>query len=269
MNNRIHVIADDYGLSAGIGSAIRDLIEAGKITGTSCMTLFPEWDEQAGLLRERPGAMKADIGLHLTLTDFSPISRPTEKRTMPSLRGLLARSCLGRLDQAAIDLELDRQLECFVEGMGRLPDFIDGHQHIHFLPVVRRWLESRRERLRHDGSLPWLRGAPEIRFGSDRGVKAKIALVRTIAAGFDKRMKEAGFAVRGPLTGFYNWQQPDEFSNVLRLLEAGLTDGAVVMCHPGLIDGVLVSRDTMVAARPVEFRALAVASGLRRPVERA
>ncbi len=269
MNNRIHVIADDYGLSAGIGSAIRDLIEAGKITGTGCMTLFPEWNEQAGLLRERPGAMKADIGLHLTLTDFTPISRPTEKGTMPSLRGLLARSCLGSLDQAAIHLELDTQLERFVEGMGRLPDFIDGHQHVHFLPIVRRWLVSRRERLRHDGRLPWLRGAPEIRFGPDRPVKAKIALVRFIAAGFNERMEAAGFSVRGPLTGFYNWKRPGEFSTVLRLLEAGLADGAVMMCHPGLIDGVLVSRDAMVAARPVEFQALARASGPRRPVEKA
>ena len=263
MKGRINVIADDYGLSDGIGSAVRDLIEHGKITGTSCMTIFPEWNDQAALLRKMPMSSRADIGLHLTLTDFAAISRPTEAWTMPPLGRLIARSYLGRLDQATIDAELDAQLQRFVEGMGRLPDFIDGHQHIHFLPTVRSWLETRRERLRLADRLPWLRGAPKFRAGNSRAIRAKIALVSLIAAGFDRRMAAAGFSVRGPLVGFYDWKRPSGFRSVMGQLEEGLPDGSVVMCHPGLVDPVLVNRDRMIEARPVEFQALARTSGFR------
>ena len=264
MNGRINVIADDYGLSDGIGSAVRDLIENGKITGTSCMTLFPAWNAQAALLRKTDVSCQPDIGLHLTLTDFASISRPADSQAMPSLGRLLAKSCLGRLDQAAINAELDAQLQRFIGGMGRLPDFIDGHQHIHFLPAVRCWLEERRESLRIGDRLPWLRGAPTIRSGTSRAIRVKVALVRSIAAGFDNRLKAAGFPVRGPLIGFYEWRRPSAFRSVIRQMEEGLVDGAVVMCHPGLIDDVLVSRDRMIEARPVEFQALARAPGVRR-----
>lgn len=264
MNDCIHVIADDYGLSAGIGIAVRELIADGKITGTSCMTLFPEWNEQAELLRSVANLAGADVGLHLTLTDFRPICRPPGMQTMPTLRSLLTRSILGRLDQSFIDAELDAQLGRFIERMGRVPDFIDGHQHVHFLPVVRSWLETRRERLTLNGRLPWLRGAPAIRYGPTRAVQAKIALVSLVASGFDRRLQAAGFPVRGPLLGFYNWKRPSEFRMVMRQLEGGLADATVCMCHPGVVDDMLLSRDGMVEARPVEFRALALASVSRR-----
>ncbi len=253
---QINVIADDYGLSPGVSGAIRELIGCGRLTGTGCMTLFPEWREQSQLLRRLHPEPRADIGLHLTLTDFAPLSRPGADKKLPSLPRLLSASFLHQLDQEMINVELDAQLERFVDGMGRLPDFIDGHQHVHFLPVVRRWLEARIDRLRHDGALPWLRGAPSIRLAACSGIKAKIAFVETVATGFDRRMMAAGFPIRGPLTGFYNWNRPGDFSRVIDQLQSGLPQNAVLMCHPGWIDNTLVDRDKMIQARPAEFEAL-------------
>ena len=42
-----------------------------------------------------------------------------------------------RLDGAEIEAELGRQLDRFEDAFGRRPDYIDGHQHVHQLPVVR------------------------------------------------------------------------------------------------------------------------------------
>ncbi|OJY63922.1 MULTISPECIES: ChbG/HpnK family deacetylase [unclassified Rhizobium] len=256
MAPQITVIADDYGISPSVSAAIRELIRCDRLTGTGCMTLFPEWPEQAQLLRELGPAPGINIGLHLTLTDFAPLSRPSTDGNLPPLPRLLSASLQRKLDQTMIDAELDAQLERFVDGMGRLPDFIDGHQHVHFLPVVRRWLETRLHRLEHAGRLPWLRGAPSIRFATDARIKAKIAFVALIAAGFNRRMAAAGFPIRGPLAGFYNWQRPGDFHKIVNQLESGILKNAIVMCHPGLIDETLVGRDQMVQARLVEFEAL-------------
>jgi chitin disaccharide deacetylase len=254
MHRHLNIIADDYGLSPGISGAIRELIVRGKITGTGCMSLFPEWPAEAKSLRQLKAATDADVGLHLTLTDFAALSA---KARLPSLGRLTASSLTGLLDGDGVAAELDAQLERFIDHMGRLPDFLDGHQHIHFLPQVRRWLESRWHRLEHNGRLPWLRGAPAMRRSVDANITAKTAFVGLIAAGFDSRMKAAGFPVRGPLLGFYDWKKPDRFMEVVGRIGGGLPTGSVVMCHPGWIDDTLAGRDCLVDARRVEFEMLA------------
>ncbi|HSV29265.1 MAG TPA: ChbG/HpnK family deacetylase, partial [Candidatus Omnitrophota bacterium] len=39
----VTLCADDYGLAPGIGRAIRDLIAAGRLQATGCMTGSPHW----------------------------------------------------------------------------------------------------------------------------------------------------------------------------------------------------------------------------------
>jgi predicted glycoside hydrolase/deacetylase ChbG (UPF0249 family) len=257
MNGRnINVIADDYGLSPTVDGAIRMLMGCEAIDGTSCMTVFPEWMAQANLLRQQASRSKSQIGLHLTLTDFRPAGRWGDDEPMPKLRRLLISSLLSTLHRDQIEAELDAQLERFVEGIGKLPDFIDGHQHVHFLPGVRRWLEMRVDRLRHDNGLPWLRGAPSIALAGGARMKTKVGVVRMLANGFDRQMTAAGYVVRGPLVGFYDWAKPNKFYDVLHLTENESPHGAVLMCHPGWIDETLISRDRMVTARPYEFEQL-------------
>ncbi|KAA0689154.1 ChbG/HpnK family deacetylase [Neorhizobium sp. P12A] len=257
MNGRnVNIIADDYGLSPTVDSAIRMLMGCEAIDGTSCITVFPEWMAQANLLRQQASRSKSQIGLHLTLTDFRPASGRGDEEPMPKLRRLLISNLSSTLHCEDIKAELDAQLERFIEGIGKLPDFIDGHQHVHFLPIVRRWLEMRVDRLRHDNRLPWLRGAPSIAFASGTRTKTKVAVVRMLANGFDRQMTAAGYVVRGPLVGFYNWAKPNKFSDVLQLVENKSPKGAVLMCHPGWVDETLISRDTMVTARPYEFEQL-------------
>ncbi|WP_367714926.1 ChbG/HpnK family deacetylase [Nitratireductor sp. GISD-1A_MAKvit] len=240
----VWLIADDYGLSPGVSSAIRKLLSAGRLSGTGCMTLFGDWEEHASALRDTEGSFA--IGLHLTLTDYPALSTG---RTMPELKRLLTGS-----DSEAVATEADAQLARFRDFFGRDPDFIDGHQHVHFLPPVRQWL-ARRFAAYETSGRPWLRGAPTLR-AVPALVKAKVMVARLLARGFDAEMRRHGFVVEGPLCGFYDWRRRGAFARALDLFIDRAPDGSVIMCHPGEVDAVLRSRDVLTDTRGEEREAL-------------
>lgn len=252
MRRRIWVIADDYGFAPGINDAILALIEARRISGTSCMTGFPTWQHDARSLKSC--AEDAAIGLHLTLTDQPAVtghSSLAPEGLLPSFARLARASLLSAKDRLQVRAELDAQYARFIDAFGRQPDFIDGHQHVHFLPVVRDWL-----RTSLTGAVrPWLRGAPA-KAAAAAGTTAKIATISAVALGFDTAMRGAGFTVMGPLAGIYDWRDPTGFPAALEWATANLPDQGLFMCHPGNVDAVLAERDTMLDARPVEFQTL-------------
>ena len=252
---KLVLVADDYGLSPGVSAAIRELITAGKLSGTGCMTLFPEWQTEAVSLKAICNEGVAEAGLHLTLTDFEPLSGsgPLGPGLMPPLGKLIRANVTGRIDKAAVEGELDAQLEAFRHEMGSFPHYIDGHQHVHFLPVVRGWLEKRAKEFSLAGQMPWLRGAPSVRAAEGFKMRAKVAVVAALAHRFERDMKAHGYHVKGPLMGFYDWNNPQAFKPMLDHLKKTEFDHAVVMCHPGFPDDVLRSRDKLIDARAVEF----------------
>ncbi|TPL92335.1 ChbG/HpnK family deacetylase [Mesorhizobium sp. B2-3-12] len=252
MTRRIRLIADDYGLAPGVCAGILDLLDRGRLTGTSCMTGFPEWPDAAARIKRLCG--RAAIGLHLTLTDQPAVTGKSSlapEGRLPPLRSLALPVLRGRIDARDVHAELDAQFSRFVEALGRKPDFIDGHQHVHFLPVVRGWLRSR---FPEAADRPMLRGAPAL---GDAAVAAKIAAIAAVAAGFNQSMQHAGFAVWKPLVGIYDWRQPDKFRPVLEAAVDALPEHGLFMCHPGHVDETLRARDPMQGVREVEFEVLA------------
>ncbi|MBN9218714.1 MAG: ChbG/HpnK family deacetylase [Mesorhizobium sp.] len=252
MTRRIRLIADDYGLAPGVSTAILDLLERGRLTGTSCMTGFTEWEEAAR--RIKPLCGHAAVGLHLTLTDQQAVtgrSSLAPEGRLPPLRALALPVVRGRVEERDVHAELDAQLSRFVGVLGRQPDFIDGHQHVHFLPVVRKWL---RMRFSEGSGRPPLRGSPAL---GDAAVAPKIAAIAAVAAGFNRSMARAGFTIMEPLTGIYDWKQPDRFAPLLQAAVETLGENGLFMCHPGHVDDTLRARDPMQSVREVEFSALA------------
>ncbi|TGV14621.1 ChbG/HpnK family deacetylase [Mesorhizobium sp. M8A.F.Ca.ET.173.01.1.1] len=252
MTRRIRLIADDYGLAPGVCAGILDLLDRRRLTGTSCMTGFPEWAGAAA--RIRPLCGHAAIGLHLTLTDQPAVTGKSSlapEGRLPPLRSLALPVLRGRIDKRDVHAELDAQYSRFVEALGRKPDFIDGHQHVHFLPVVRGWL---RAYFPDAAGRPVLRGAPAL---GDAAVAPKIAAIAAVAAGFNQSMQRAGFAVWKPLAGIYDWRQPEKFAPLLKAAVEALPDHGLFMCHPGHVDETLRARDPMQGVREVEFGVLA------------
>lgn len=243
------LVADDYGFSPGVSRGIRSLIERERLSGTGCMTLFGDWAESVRDLR--PVERFAEIGLHLTLTDFKGLAG----ERLPSLRKLVLGVTSGAMRPETIWRELDAQLDRFTAEVGRFPAYVDGHQHVHFLQPVRQWIIERFAHLADDQK-PWVRGAPTLK-GAPTRIWPKISFVKGLATGFDRQIAEAGLTVRGPLAGFYPWKESGLFERTLATLLPALPDGAVIMCHPGHVDDVLRSRDVLTDAREEELRFLA------------
>ena len=241
------LVADDYGFSPGVSRGIRALIEQGRLTGTGCMTLFPDWTEHVRDLR--PVERNAEIGLHLTLTDFMGLTG----ENLPPLKKVIVGVTSGAMRPEKLHRELDAQLDRFTSEIGRLPAYVDGHQHVHFLQPVRQWII---ERFANADQRPWVRGAPTLK-GAPASIWPKVSFVKGLAAGFDRQIADAGLTVHGPLAGFYPWKQKGLFKKTFSALAGALPDGAVIMCHPGYADDVLRSRDAFTDTREEELRFLA------------
>ena len=129
----IVLCADDYGIAPGVGRAIRDLLDRHHLSATSCMVVSPDFGAEGPLLA--PYAERADVGLHLTLTQDQPLGR------------LMLAAYSRKLDSRAIAAEVERQIARFTQVVGRAPDFIDGHQHVHLLPGVREAVAASAKRI--------------------------------------------------------------------------------------------------------------------------
>lgn len=127
------VCADDFGMTSSINQAILELLEKERITSVSCMLTCSCDDKDFHSLIEHKD--KADIGLHLTLTDYACLSDP--QRKMPAFANLCFRSFFRMLDKELVRREMVKQITSFKEKLGFYPDYIDGHKHIQQLPVIR------------------------------------------------------------------------------------------------------------------------------------
>ncbi|MBE0532400.1 MAG: ChbG/HpnK family deacetylase, partial [Rhodospirillales bacterium] len=139
---QVALCADDYGIAPGVGVAVRDLLARCRLSATSCMAASPHWPEEAAKLKALAGGDGSfEVGLHLTLTDQAPLGampRTAPRGRLPSLPRLLGLAVSRTLDAAEVAAEMERQLDAFEAAWGGPPAFVDGHQHAHQLPVIRR-----------------------------------------------------------------------------------------------------------------------------------
>ncbi|MCY7319688.1 MAG: ChbG/HpnK family deacetylase [Ramlibacter sp.] len=241
------ICVDDFGLHDGVNRAVLALADQGRISATSCMVGAPQWAAGAAALRRlAPGTM--DLGLHLDLTE-----NPLEPRLRRPLHRLISLSLARCLDRAALAAEIDRQLDCFEQHLGRAPDHVDGHQHVHQLPVVRELLCDALVR-RYAGRLPWLRSTRRPQHVRPREFKPW--LIEQLGCAALSRLAAAhGFRQNSHLVGVYDFQgdAAGYRARLGRWLEqAG--DGDLLMCHAAL-DGP--PAESIGAARSNEFEVLA------------
>jgi predicted glycoside hydrolase/deacetylase ChbG (UPF0249 family) len=259
---RVVLCADDYGLTAGVSDGILQLAEAGRVTATSCMTTTSHWRERAPELRAFEGHIA--VGLHLNLTAGAPLGPMpvlAEGGGFPSVGDLLQRAYTGRLSGQEIEEEVARQLEAFEGAFGRPPDFVDGHQHVHVLPMLRQALIGVLARRGLAGRL-WLRDpsdgiVPVVR----REVSANKALVvKALAIGFRRLANAAGFSTNEGFSGFAPFDGSVPVERIFRRAFRDLGPRPVVMCHPGEVDDDLHRVDDAVESRARELAYLSSAA---------
>ncbi|MDR3517049.1 MAG: ChbG/HpnK family deacetylase [Azospirillaceae bacterium] len=244
--------ADDYALSPGVSEAIRRLIARGRLSATSCMVTTSEWPVEAVALR--PFAGCADIGLHLTLTDQAPLTpmpRLAPTGRLPSVGSLIVTALRGRLNPAEIEAEVAGQVESFTTAFGVPPAFIDGHQHIQQLPVIRTAV------LRQLARLP---GA-YVRCGVEpagsivrRGIAtAKSLLIAGLGLALRREARRAGIPANTRFRGIYDFSGRDPYAALFERFVSAPGQRTLIMCHPGFADPVLAQRDSVTGQRETEF----------------
>jgi predicted glycoside hydrolase/deacetylase ChbG (UPF0249 family) len=231
---RIILCADDYGQNASISQAIVDLLKQKRLSATSCMVTSPHWPETAPKLK--PYRNLADIGLHLNLTEGKPLSSAMPA-TIP-LKDLLIKAFARKLDKAQIIAEFRAQLDRFAEEFGQLPDYLDGHHHIHQLPTIRDAVfEVFDERLR-DNPDAYIRCTfdPTSFWRVKSGAYLKQLFIQFAGAfAFKAELQKRKIPHNTTFSGIYNFSKSYEYQELFSRYVREVGDGGIIMCHPGLM----------------------------------
>jgi predicted glycoside hydrolase/deacetylase ChbG (UPF0249 family) len=220
----IIINADDYAMDGGVDAGILGLAARGVISATSAMVLSPRWAEASRALRDAP----LSRGLHLDFT--SPFTDAVFPRYR--LSALILSSHARHLNRAQIRTAIDNQLELFESGLGCAPDFIDGHQHVHHLPIVRE--EVFEALTEHYGSEKARVGLRICAPRHWRGVKAAI-VAGTGAFGLARIAAALGHPMNTDFAGVYDFARHADLAGHWRGWMSRL-EGALplVMCHVAL-----------------------------------
>jgi chitin disaccharide deacetylase len=232
--------ADDFAQSPAISDAIVQLIDAGRLSATSVFSESPCWRQQAPTLayyRDR-----IDIGLHFNLThSFGSTVKP--------LSHWLLQSQLRLLSRQALKTSLLRQIDFFTDAIGQLPDFIDGHQHVHALPIVRDALTDAIAQRWRDNKLPYLRAPDKLGHTADSRIKGII--LRLACHSFEDHIRCHRIAAPCWFGGLYSLKAAVDYRTHMQQWLRTCPDNSLMMCHPG--SGLADVADPISAARKNEF----------------
>ncbi len=255
MTRLLTLCADDFGASEAINHGILQLAAAGRLSAVSCMSNMPAWatgaSELIGLPTVQQGRVR--LGLHFNLTEGTPLSPELARLWphLPALPRLIARAHLGMLPRDALRAELQAQLHAFEQAAGRAPDHIDGHQHVHHLPVLRALVlhalaQRPHVRVRHTGCV----------HGPGHALK-RVLIAGTGGRWLGRRLQALGRAANTQLFGVYDFVDANYRGLMQRWLAALPVQGGLVFCHPGEAGGD--NDDPIAAARVRELAYLASA----------
>lgn len=266
------ICADDYGMNPGIGVAIRELLAKSRLSATSCMTPSSFWPSEGPLLK--PLRPQIGVGLHFTLTELKPITKMPDLAadgSLPPLGRLLVRALGRALRYDEIKDELEAQLDRFEDVMGAPPDFLDGHHHVHQLPIIREAVfEVFAKRLAPSGAA--LRYCDESLWAIyRRGVAPmRAGVISLLSRNFANRARKFGYPGNVGFRGVRNFTSDETAMRLFDVFLRRPTSGMMIMCHPGTAGGgrspdpmALTRADEYVFLKSDEFATLLAHHGAR------
>ena len=244
----IAICADDYGVDINVDRAIVDLARIGRLTATSVLVDAQISPESISALR----SLDIDVGLHLNFTER--LSDLPADRVMPLSR-LILRTHARLVSRQWVRENINRQLDRFEALMGRSPDYIDGHLHVHQLPIIRdELLDALSER-----QLPasfWLRDTRAGHLsGSPLAEQFKSWVVGHLGmTALAKGAKRLAISANRGFFGVYDFTQPHRpFMQMMNVWLGNAASGALVMTHPSR---EALAGDPIGQARVNEYTAL-------------
>ena len=252
---RIWLCADDYGISASVNTAIRDLVVRGRLNATSVMVAAPGFhrSEAISLNVFNSVTPRVAVGLHVTLTaPFRPSTagfRPLKEGAFLQVAALLRHAALRRLHPDALKAEIASQMRTFVNTFGRAPDFVDGHQHVHLFPqIAAAFLDVVKE----TAPGAWVRQCGRVVPFSARFADRKGLLLDGLSHRFRRRAAALGLRTNPAFAGTYDFDDDADFAAIFPRFLDQLPDGGLIMCHPGFVDAELQRLDPLTTLREKE-----------------
>lgn len=208
-----------------VDHGIADLARRDRLSAVSCMTQGPSLRANASLL----DGLLVDLGLHLNFTE--PFGK--SEFHLPLSR-LIVASYLRLLPKAKLATEINRQLDSFESCFKRPPDYIDGHQHIHQLPVIREILLASIGQ-RYPQHPLWLRSTLPADDAA-RPYRLKTDIIARLGA---RKMAAlaaiAGLPMNKHLLGVYDFSASrEEYKALLLHWFQAAEEDDVLMCHPAI-----------------------------------
>ncbi len=245
--------ADDYAMTPGVSRGILEALEAGALSATSAMTTSPTWPEAAPALLPYVG--RADLGLHLNLTLGAPLGPMpvfAPGGRLPTIGAILRMARAGTLPLDELADEIGRQMDRFTSVLGRPPDHVDGHQHVHVVGPVRgvfcAALATRVWR-------PWLRdcGDRPDRILRRRTTLAKAFGLSLVAHGWRAQAARLRFPTNEGFAGFSTFDPSSDYAALFERYLKAPGHRHLIMCHPGHVDDALRRLDPVVETREREL----------------
>lgn len=220
--HKVIVNADDYGMDGGVDAAVLDLAERGAVTSASALVLFPGWQAAGKALARVP----ISRGLHLDFTSEHSELGYSER----SVSDITVRAYCRLLDPQAISRTMAHQLALYEDAMSAPPDFVDGHRHLHQLPIIRDQLVACLEQ-RYGDMAKTIR-LRSCRARAWRGIEAAF-VSGTGSHALERLARKAKLAVNSDFAGVYGFSGRSDLKRLWQRWLGGL-EGAtpIVMCHP-------------------------------------
>lgn len=254
MERRLIITADDLGLGPATSRGIVESATRDSVTASTLLINSPYAEH--GLRLWRSAGQPCELGLHFCLTGEEPLSHTHRVATLVDDRGrfhtptgLLRRLLTGQIDHAHLLTELTAQYRRFCEWLGHAPTVVNGHHHIHALPMVR---EVVAEVLRRGGAKPFVRrvSLSLAQVFAQPGAIVKRAVLKTLCQPVPGTFGADSFAFLPPLESL---QRIDRFARSLANLPGQVVE---LCCHPGYPDETLAGRDTLTSERVGQLHVL-------------
>lgn len=225
----VAVCADDFGVDEAVNTAIVDLAAQGRLSATSVLV------DGLALVdaNTRLAPLPLDIGLHLNFTDA--IGKLTAEDVKPLSR-LIVQAHMRQLSHQWVRGSVERQFDRFESVFGRAPGYVDGHLHIHQLPVIRDVLVNVIGK-RYPGQSLWLRDtrppAAMRPFWSWSDRFKPWVIGHLGVAGLVKQSARLGLRTNQGFVGVYDFtRQHPAYLDMLKFWCSHCKTGSLIMTHP-------------------------------------
>ncbi len=228
MPRQLIINADDFGLSPAVSRGILHVHQHGVVTSTTVMIGIPGADDAVRTALTTAPAL--GLGLHITLAGYGcpPILHVDQVPTLVRADGMFydepawsAHAAYFAADE--ITREIQAQFDRFVAVAGRLPTHLDSHYHAAY---------------RHPAALDALQGL---------AVAHNLPLRHPGLDGLSLKVTTPALLVDGPKT------LADLAIKLTTLPAEGVAE---MIYHPGYVDHLLLTRDTLTTPREAELRFL-------------